>query len=40
MYSNTDKISLLMIAMLMKKKAGQRPTFQKVKNKAGSKFLS
>lgn len=26
--------------MLMKKKAGQRPTFHKMKIKAGSKFLS
>lgn len=29
-----------MIAVLMKKKAGQRPTFHKMKIKAGSKFLS
>ena len=29
-----------MIAMLMKKKAGQRPTFHKMKINAGSKFLS
>lgn len=29
-----------MIAILMKKKAGQRPTFHKMKIKAGSKFLS